>query len=194
MSTRPPSLVRADRDIYSVGRLNREVRMLLDHGLPLLWVEGEISNFSRPASGHWYFSLKDRDAQVRCAMFRQRNSLVRFTPAEGKLVLLDFTGSDFCSSCIRLHKEVFPAKEFAAFAKQRLILVEVDFPLKKKQPAALKAANEALSKEFKVDGYPTLILLGSDGKKLGEVEFDLFDASAKDVIAAIEKLAKPAKP
>lgn len=113
--------------------------------------------------------------------------------AEGKLVLLDFTGSDFCSSCIRLHKEVFPAKEFAAFAKQRLILVEVDFPLKK-QPAALKAANEALSKEFKVDGYPTLILLGSDGKKLGEVEFDLFDASAKDVIAAIEKLAKPAKP
>ncbi len=114
--------------------------------------------------------------------------------AEGKLVLLDFTGSDFCSSCIRLHKEVFPAKEFAAFAKQRLILVEVDFPLKKKQPAALKAANEALSKEFKVDGYPTLILLGSDGKKLGEVEFDLFDVSAKDVIAAIEKLAKPAKP
>ena len=110
--------------------------------------------------------------------------------AEGKLVLLDFTGSDFCSSCIRLHKEVFPAKEFAAFAKQRLILVEVDFPLKKKQPAALKAANEALSKEFKVDGYPTLILLGSDGKKLGEVEFDLFDASAKDLIAAIEKLAK----
>ena len=110
--------------------------------------------------------------------------------AEGKMVLLDFTGSDFCSSCIRLHKEVFPAKEFAAFAKQRLILVEVDFPLKKKQPAALKAANEALSKEFKVDGYPTLILLGSDGKKLGEVEFDLFDASAKDLIAAIEKLAK----
>ena len=113
--------------------------------------------------------------------------------AEGKMVLLDFTGSDFCSSCIRLHKEVFPAKEFAAFAKQRLVLVEVDFPLKKKQPAALKAANEALSKEFKVDGYPTLILLGADGKKLGEVEFDLLDASAKDVIVAIEKLAKKPK-
>ena len=113
--------------------------------------------------------------------------------AEGKMVLLDFTGSDFCSSCIRLHKEVFPAKEFAAFAKQRLVLVEVDFPLKKKQPAALKAANEALAKEFKVDGYPTLILLAADGKKLGEVEFDLLDASAKDVIAAIEKLAKKAK-
>lgn len=114
--------------------------------------------------------------------------------AEGKLVLLDFTGSDFCSSCIRLHKDVFSVKEFAAFAQSRLVLMEVDFPLKKKQPAALKAANEALSKDFKVDGYPTLILLGSDGKKLGEVEFDLFEASAKDIIAAIEKLAKKAQP
>ena len=88
MSTRPPSLVRADRDIYSVGRLNREVRMLLDHGLPLLWVEGEISNFSRPASGHWYFSLKDRDAQVRCAMFRGRNAVLRMTPRDGQRVLV----------------------------------------------------------------------------------------------------------
>ncbi|MCP5472808.1 MAG: exodeoxyribonuclease VII large subunit [Sinobacteraceae bacterium] len=78
---------RADRDIYTVARLNREVRMLLDHGLPVIWVEAEISNFSRPASGHWYFTLKDRDAQVRCAMFRQRNLVVRFVPAEGKQVL-----------------------------------------------------------------------------------------------------------
>jgi exodeoxyribonuclease VII large subunit len=88
LSTRPPSLVRADRDIYSVGRLNREVRMLLDHGLPLLWVEGEISNFSRPASGHWYFSLKDRDAQVRCAMVRGRNAVLRMTPRDGQRVLV----------------------------------------------------------------------------------------------------------
>ena len=113
---------------------------------------------------------------------------------EGKLVLLDFTGSDFCSSCIRLHKDVFSAKEFATFAQSRLVLMEVDFPLKKKQSTALKTANEALSKEFKVDGYPTLILLGSDGQKLGEVEFDLAEASAKDIIAAIEKLAKKAQP
>lgn len=113
---------------------------------------------------------------------------------EGRLVLLDFTGSDFCSSCIRLHKEVFPTPEFAAYARKRLVLMEVDFPLKKKQPAALKEANAALAKAFKVDGYPTLILLAPDGRKLGEVEFDLFDAKAKDLIAAIEKLAKPARP
>jgi exodeoxyribonuclease VII large subunit len=75
-----------ERRVYSVSRLNREVRGLLESGLGALWVQGEISNLSRPASGHWYFSLKDRDAQVRCAMFRQRNSLTRFTPREGQLV------------------------------------------------------------------------------------------------------------
>jgi exodeoxyribonuclease VII large subunit len=75
------------RTVYSVSRLNREVRSLLESGLGVLWVQGEISNLSRPTSGHWYFSLKDRDAQVRCAMFRQRNSLTRFSPKEGQQIL-----------------------------------------------------------------------------------------------------------
>ncbi len=75
------------RDVYSVARLNREARMLLESGLGMIWVQAEVSNFSRPASGHWYFSLKDRDAQLRCAMFRQRNVLARLTPREGQLVL-----------------------------------------------------------------------------------------------------------
>lgn len=61
--------------------------MLLEHGMPVVWVEAELSNFSRPASGHWYFTLKDRDAQVRCAMFRQRNRAIRFEPAEGTQVI-----------------------------------------------------------------------------------------------------------
>ena len=75
------------RDIYSVARLNREARVLLESGLGTIWVQAEVSNFSRPASGHWYFSLKDREAQLRCAMFRQRNMLARFTPRDGQLVL-----------------------------------------------------------------------------------------------------------
>src|SRR6516162_142534 len=76
------------RDVYSVSRLNREVRVLLERGLGVLWVEGELSNFSQPASGHWYFSLKDRDAQLRCAMYRLKNSLVGFTPRAGMQVLV----------------------------------------------------------------------------------------------------------
>jgi len=86
----PPKPARpaAERDIYTVSRLNKEVRLLLESGLPMLWLEGEISNFAAPASGHWYFSLKDSTAQVRCAMWRQRNSTVRFRPKDGMAVLV----------------------------------------------------------------------------------------------------------
>src|SRR6187399_3053531 len=83
-----PGSVRAERDVYSVSRLNKEVRLLLESGLPVLWLEGELSNFAAPASGHWYFSLKDSAAQVRCAMWRQRNSTVRFRPKDGMAVLV----------------------------------------------------------------------------------------------------------
>ena len=79
---------RPDRDIYSVSRLNREVRVLLERGFGSLWLEAEISNFARPSSGHWYFSLKDATAQVRCAMFRQRNILCAFTARDGQKVLV----------------------------------------------------------------------------------------------------------
>ncbi|HKX58724.1 MAG TPA: exodeoxyribonuclease VII large subunit, partial [Steroidobacteraceae bacterium] len=71
-----------------MSRLNREARALLETGLPSLWITGELSNLSRPASGHWYFSLKDEGAQVRCAMFRQRNLSVRVAPRDGMQVLL----------------------------------------------------------------------------------------------------------
>jgi exodeoxyribonuclease VII large subunit len=72
-----------DRDIYTVTRLNREVRAVLEGSFPPLWVQGEISNLARPASGHWYFSLKDAHSQVRCAMFRNRNRGLRFEPENG---------------------------------------------------------------------------------------------------------------
>jgi exodeoxyribonuclease VII large subunit len=86
-SSASPS-ARPDRDIYSVSRLNREVRVLLERGFGSLWLEAEISNFTRPSSGHWYFSLKDAVAQVRCAMFRQRNMLCAFTARDGQKVLV----------------------------------------------------------------------------------------------------------
>ena len=72
----------------TVSQLNRRARQLLETHLPLVWVEGEISNFSRPGSGHWYLTLKDEQAQVRCAMFRNRNNLVRFSPDNGSHVLI----------------------------------------------------------------------------------------------------------
>lgn len=77
-----------DTHVFSVRELNRTVRDLLEAGLGAVWIEGELSNLARPASGHMYFSLKDRDAQVRCAMFRNRNRLIDFTPEAGDQVRL----------------------------------------------------------------------------------------------------------
>ncbi|HEB77407.1 MAG TPA: exodeoxyribonuclease VII large subunit, partial [Methylothermaceae bacterium] len=76
------------REVYSVSRLNREVKWLLSDSFPRLWIEGEISNLSRPASGHWYFTLKDEAAQVRCAMFRRHNRNLGFVPENGMQVLV----------------------------------------------------------------------------------------------------------
>jgi len=83
-----PSAGLPGRDVYTVSRLNREARLLLETGLPALWLEGELSNFARPASGHLYFSLKDEAAQVRCAMFRGANGRVRVVPRDGMHVLV----------------------------------------------------------------------------------------------------------
>ena len=76
------------RDLYTVSRLVFELRHMLEDGLPLLWVEGELSSLAAPRSGHLYFTLKDAVAQVRCVMFRSRARLLDFDPAPGDQVLL----------------------------------------------------------------------------------------------------------
>lgn len=72
----------------SVSQLNREAKQLLEASFSLIRVEGELTNFARPASGHWYFTLKDPQAQVRCAMFRNRSQLLSFRPKEGDQVIV----------------------------------------------------------------------------------------------------------
>jgi exodeoxyribonuclease VII large subunit len=72
----------------TVSQLNRQARTLLESHFDFVWVEGEVSNFVVPGSGHWYFSLKDGNAQVRCAMFRNRNQRVKFTPENGDAIRL----------------------------------------------------------------------------------------------------------
>src|ERR1044071_6917606 len=74
------------RTVYTPTRLNQQARALLERNFGVWWVEAEISNLSRPGSGHWYFSLKDASAHLRCAMFRQRNLLASFQPADAMLV------------------------------------------------------------------------------------------------------------
>ncbi len=74
--------------LLTVSQLNRQAKTLLESHFDFVWVEGEVSNFVQPSSGHWYFSLKDGNAQVRCAMFSTRNQRVKFTPANGDAIRL----------------------------------------------------------------------------------------------------------
>ena len=107
---------------------------------------------------------------------------------EDKLVMMDFTGSDWCGWCIKLHKEVFSKPEFSEYSKKNLVLVEVDFPHGKEQSAELKRANQALQGKYKIEGYPTIIVLNGEGKKVGELGYMAGGPTA--FIAELEKLKK----
>jgi thioredoxin-related protein len=82
---------------------------------------------------------------------------------ENKLVLMDFTGSDWCTWCKKLDKDTFAQPEFANYAQKNLVLVQLDYPANKPQSDDLKAANAALAKKYNIQGYPTLIALKPDG-------------------------------
>ena len=90
---------------------------------------------------------------------------------EKKMVLLDFTGSDWCGWCVKLDKEVFSKTEFKTYAKDNLVLVELDFPRGKQQAKKLKEQNEKLQKEFGIRGFPTIIVLNSEGQKVGQLGY-----------------------
>jgi thioredoxin-related protein len=108
--------------------------------------------------------------------------------AEKKLVMMDFTGSDWCGWCIKLHKEVFSKPEFAEYAKKNLVLVEVDFPRAKKQTEDLQKTNQALQKKYSIEGYPTIIVLNGEGKQVGQLGY--MQGGPKAFIAELEKLKK----
>jgi thioredoxin-related protein len=87
---------------------------------------------------------------------------------EQKVILADFTGSDWCGWCIKLKEEVFSKPEFQKWADKNVVLLELDFPRKTELPADLKKQNEALRKEYGVRGYPTVLFLDAEGKQVGK--------------------------
>ena len=107
---------------------------------------------------------------------------------EKKMVLVDFTGSDWCPPCKALHSNVLTSEEFSKFSKDHLVLVEIDFPRSKPQSADQKKANKELAKKHEVTGYPTVIVFDSQGKQLSKkVGYDK-SVTAKDYVADLKKL------
>lgn len=116
-------------------------------------------------------------------------ALARAT-AEKKTVLLNFTGSDWCIWCHRLRDEVFVQKPFGDYAREHLVLVEVDFPRRKALPEKLQARNDALSEQFKVEGYPTIILVDGSGNELGRTGY--MQGGAKTFVRELKRFASKA--
>jgi thioredoxin-related protein len=108
--------------------------------------------------------------------------------SDNKLVLLDFTGSDWCGWCKRLQAEVFSKPQFQEYAARNLILVELDFPRFKQQSDAVKKQNGQLASEYEIEGFPTVIVLNAAGKKVGELGY--MEGGPEVFIAALERLRK----
>ena len=99
------------------------------------------------------------------------NAALAKAKAEKKPLLVDFTGSDWCGWCIKLDKEVFSKDAFKTFANTELVLVEIDFPNRKKQSKALKAQNKELAKKYGIRGFPTILLFSPDGEVIGKTGY-----------------------
>ena len=106
-----------------------------------------------------------------------------------KCVLLDFTGSDWCGPCIQMKRAVFSKPAFLNYAKQNLVLVDIDYPRVKTLSENIRKQNERLMHQYSIDksGFPTVILLNPDGKILGQLEGYAGERPA-DIIAWVEKL------
>ncbi|HEX8897052.1 MAG TPA: thioredoxin family protein [Chthoniobacterales bacterium] len=108
--------------------------------------------------------------------------------AKNRLLLMDFTGSDWCGWCIMLDKEVFSKPEFKDYANKNLVLLELDFPRMKKMPPETTAQNERLLMKYGIQGFPTVVVFDSNGKPLGALGYQAGGPQA--FIAQLEKLKK----
>jgi protein disulfide-isomerase len=103
-----------------------------------------------------------------------------------KLVLLDFTGSDWCGYCIALDREVFAQPVFKKYAREHLVLVEIDFPRRKRLPLTQQRQNEQLAQQHGIMGFPTIVVLDPDGKRRGHLGY--MPGGPQAFIAALEQI------
>jgi exodeoxyribonuclease VII large subunit len=164
----PPTETPLSRTVHTVSELNAILRALVEDSLPSLWIQGEISNFSKPASGHWYFTLKDDGGAIRCAMFKRANYYVRPVPRDGDAVL------------VRAKASVYPAR-----GELQLIVEHLE-------PAgtgALLAAFEALKAKLDAEGLfsPTIKRpVPQSARRIGLITSGT-GAALHDVVSALSR-------
>jgi thioredoxin-related protein len=110
--------------------------------------------------------------------------------SQNKLLLMDFTGSDWCGWCIMLEKEVFSKPEFKEYASKNLVLLELDFPRRKELSQEMLEQNQRLAIKHRIQGFPTIVVLDSSGKELAQLGY--MQGGPAAFIAQLEKLRKKA--
>jgi thioredoxin-related protein len=127
------------------------------------------------AAANWLTDYSQAEAQAR---------------ESRKPILALFTGSDWCPPCKKLHSEVLTTPEFEKYAAANVVLLEVDFPIKKKQSVEQKKANHELEKKYDIEGYPTMVVINESGKAIGTIEYGL-EKPAK-FIEKVDKVVRKA--
>jgi thioredoxin-related protein len=127
-----------------------------------------------PAESTWFNDYKKAQQEAK---------------ANNKFLLLDFTGSDWCGWCKKLDSEILSQSQFENYARENLVLLEVDFPRAKPQSVELRKQNQELAQQYQVEGFPTIVVLDGDGQKLWQYDGYFPDGLAA-FIARLEKLRK----
>jgi thioredoxin-related protein len=135
----------------------------------------QASRVSAPAESGWLVDYKQAEGQAKSGK---------------KLLLLNFTGSDWCPGCIMLEREVFATEQFKDYASKNFVLVEVDFPRSRLQRPEVAEQNQTLAERFGIQVFPTVVILNSDGKKIGGLIGYDPEAGVKGYIAELEKFKK----
>ncbi len=160
------------RKVHSVKKI-----FLLTAAVALLTVACERSTNATPPSNaqlKWLIDYKQAQQEAKSSK---------------KLLLLNFTGSDWCGFCIVLDREVFSRPQFKEYADKNLVLVEVDFPRGKTQTNTVKMQNQELAQKYGVQGFPTIIVLNGDGKEVGALGYTP-GIRPESFIAQLERLRK----
>ena len=143
-------------------------KLLVALAIGCLWLQAQA------AESTWLTDLPKAQAQAK---------------SENKIVLIDFTGSDWCGWCIKFDKEVLDTPEFQDYAAKNVVLVKLDFPRKLVQADDLKKANAALQAQYDIHGFPTLLVLDKDGKEIGR-QVGYSKGGPQAFIAKLEKFKK----
>jgi protein disulfide-isomerase len=142
--------------------------------IAILVVLGLLSAVSARADSAWSTDLKKAQEEAK---------------ANHKLLLLDFTGSDWCGYCFQLDKAILSQQQFKDYANKNLVLVEIDFPRRKAQSVEVQRQNQALAEHYQIEGFPTLVVLDGDGKTVWRYE-GLYTGSIAAFLAELDKIKK----